>query len=267
MVSLVVGPVCDPDEVASLSTTARSWSSLRTTVVGELLSDLLAELGPAPLCVVDAGGGTGGFAVPLAAAGHHVTVVDPSPGAMAALRLRAAEQAVIGTVTGVQGDLAGLLDVVPAGGADLLLCHNVLEVVEDVAGALATVREVLRPGGLVSFIVPSRGGAVLARSLAGRFAEAAALLDPAVEPGGVVGFTPTELHALVAGAGLSVEVTHAIRVFSDLVPGAVLDGDPAATAALLDLERIVAGRPDYLVLARQLHVVARRPEARSDSSP
>ena len=38
-----------------------------------------------PLEVLDLGGGTGGVAVPLGEAGHHVTVVDPSPDALAAL--------------------------------------------------------------------------------------------------------------------------------------------------------------------------------------
>lgn len=240
----------------------RSWNSLRTTVVGELLGDVLAGMGTAPVRVVDAGGGTGGFAVPLAAAGHHVTVVDPSPDAMAALRRRAGEQAVSGTVTGVQGDLAGLLEVVDPGTADLLLCHNVLEMVDDPAAALRTVHEALRPGGLVSLLVPSRGGGVLAKTLAGRFAEAAALLDQPV-PGGAAGFTPAEVHALVSAAGLTIETTHAVRVFSDLVPGAVLDPDPAGTSALLDLERKVADRPEYFALAGQLHVVARRPDGGS----
>ena len=48
----------------------------------------------AELTVVDVGGGTGGFAVPLAQAGHRVTVVDASPDALAALTRRAAEAGV-----------------------------------------------------------------------------------------------------------------------------------------------------------------------------
>ena len=49
---------------------------------------------------------------------------------------------------------------------------------------------------------------------------------------------------------------HGIRVFADLVPGALLDLEPGATAALLELERAVADRPEYLPLATQLHVLA-----------
>jgi S-adenosylmethionine-dependent methyltransferase len=256
--------------VAALNASARSWSSLRTTVVGELLSGILDELGPGPLRVVDAGGGTGGFAVPLAAAGHHVTVVDPNPDAMATLRRRYAEHvrglgtdgAAPGSVDAVQGDLDGLLEVVPAGRADLVVCHNVLEVVDDPAAALAAIRAALRPGGLTSLLVAGRGGAVLGRALAGRFGDALALLDRKSNP---VGYSVGELHAELAAAGLAVVATHAVRVFSDLVPGVVLDGDPEATATLLELERAVASRPDFLAIAGQLHVFGRREADKSAS--
>src|SRR3712207_7602612 len=45
--------------------------------------------GGTPLRVLDVGGGSGMFAVPLARLGHDVTVVDPSADALATLRRRA----------------------------------------------------------------------------------------------------------------------------------------------------------------------------------
>ena len=51
---------------------------------------------------------------------------------------------------------------------------------------------------------------------------------------------------------------HGIRVFADLVPGALLDLEPGTTAALLHLERAVADRAEYFPLATQLHVIATR---------
>ena len=262
--------------MAGLSTSVGSWSSLRTTIVGELLAGVVAELGPGPLRIVDAGGGTGGFAVPLAVGGHHVTVVDPSPDAIAALDRRYAEQAhgsaAAGSIRAVQGDLAGLLDVVPPGGADLVLCHNVLEIVEEPVGALATLRAVLRPGGIASLLVAGRGGAVVGRALAGRFAEALALVRGATfvsaqANGAPEGYFVADLHTDLVTAGFTITATHAVRVFSDLVPGAVLDGEPGARSALLDLERAVADRADYLALAGQLHVVARRDELDREAGP
>ena len=103
---------------------------------------------------------------------------------------------------------------------------------------------------------------VLARAMAGHFGQALALLGPdaAADPGaGRAGrrFTHEELAALLSGAGLEVASVHGIRVFADLVPGSLLDLEPGATAALLELEAAVAARPEYLPLATQLHLLAR----------
>ncbi|MCW2500665.1 MAG: putative metallothionein SmtA, partial [Frankiales bacterium] len=113
--------------------------NVRTAVVWEVLSAVLAEEDTTGtgLVVVDAGGGTGGFAVPLAEAGHHVTVVDPSPDSLAALQRRAAERGL--RVEALQGDLGDLPQLVAPGSADLVLCHSVLEVVDDARAALVAV--------------------------------------------------------------------------------------------------------------------------------
>lgn len=203
--------------------------------------------------VVDIGGGTGGFAVKVAELGHRVTVVDPSPDALAALARRARELGV--EVAGVQGDVAGLPGLVAE--ADIVLCHGVLEVVEDPAAALATIREVLRPGGTLSLLVAQRHAAVIARAMAGHFAQALALLGGQGSARSGHRFTVEEVGDLLAGAGFEPASTHGIRVFADLVPGSLLDLEPGATAALVELERVVAERPDYLPLATQLHVLAR----------
>ena len=251
---------------AGLPTGRGPASSARTAVVWEVLSAVLAEADPdgRGLDVVDAGGGTGGFAVPLAEAGHRVTVLDPSLDSLAALSRRAAERGLRDRVRAVQGDLSDLPALVPAGSADLVLCHSVLEVVEEPEPALAAVAAVLRPGGRLSLLVANRAAAVLARALAGHPEEAAhALTDPAGRWGPADGaarrFTPQAVEALVAGAGLRVEQVHGVRVVADLVPSAVLELEPGAPAALLALERALSERAPFRDLATQVHVLAQHP--------
>ena len=235
-------------------------ANARTAVVWEALRDLLDG---EPLDVLDIGGGTGGSAVRIAGMGHRVTVVDPSPDALASLGRRAREQGV--EVVAHQGDLSSLLapgGPVAPGSADLVLCHGVLEHVGDPAGALTTLREVLRPDGALSLLVAQRHAAVIARAMAGHFGQALALLDPTSEASTEPGragrrFTRDELTDLLDAADLRTETVHGIRVFADLVPGSLLDLEPGATAALLELEQAVAQRPEYLPLATQLHLPAR----------
>lgn len=262
-------------------TRSRRWSlrtdprtAVRTAVVWDLLDELTIERSTAlarPLDVVDVGGGTGGFAVPLARLGHRVTVVDPSPDALAALQRRAAEADVAAQVRPVQGDAGSLVDLVGEASADLVLCHGVLEYTDDPAAALVDAVATLRSEGLLSLLVLQRLGAVLARALAGRFGEAHRLLhDPAGRAGDADPvprrFDRSAVLALLTEAGgdapLHLRAVHGVRLFADLLPGALVDGDPAAADALLDLERAAGdhpGFPELAALAAQLHVVAQRP--------
>ncbi|MCW2766316.1 MAG: Methyltransferase type 11 [Nocardioides sp.] len=241
--------------MASSDRPSERRGAARTAVVWDALLPVLdAHQGGD---VVDIGGGTGGFAVRVAERGHRVSVVDPSPDALASLARRARELGV--EVTGQQGDLSSLLDVTGPDGADVVLCHGVLEVVDDPGAALATIREVLRPGGSLSLLVAQRHAAVIARAMAGHFTQALTLLDDAAVPSGRSGrrFTQAAITALLAEAGFEPTSVHGVRVFADLVPGSLLDLEPGAAAALVELEQAVAGRPEYLPLATQLHVIAR----------
>ncbi|MGH3735553.1 MAG: methyltransferase domain-containing protein [Micromonosporaceae bacterium] len=241
----------------------RAHTAPRTAVVWAVLKEELARRAPAELDVLDVGGGTGGFAVPLARAGHRVTVVDSSPDALAALNRRAAEAGVAGRITAVQGDADKLTDVAGGDSADLVLCHSVLEMVDAPEAAAEAVTAALRSGGAASVLVANRAAAVLSRALSGNLAAASTMLD---DPEGRAGGTDTLLRrfdaagaeALLAAAGLTVEQIHGVRVVADLVPGALLDTEPGAYDALLDFELGVAARPPYRDIATQLHLLARR---------
>ncbi|MFJ4919264.1 methyltransferase [Streptomyces sp. NPDC088725] len=257
----------DTSPVFGGETPSRPRGSLRTSVVWDVLTGALDDRAKAAgtdvLDVLDTGGGTGNFAVPVARLGHRVTVVDPSPNALFALERRAAEAGVADRVRGVQGDIHGLFDVVERGGYDAVLCHGVLEYVDDPAEGLRNAVDALRPGGALSLLAAGLGGAVLARALAGHFTEARqALTDPAGRwgEGDPVPrrFTAEQLTGLVGGAGLAVGAVHGVRVFADLVPGGLVDTEPGAMEALLKLEAAAAGLPAFHSIATQLHVLGEK---------
>jgi S-adenosylmethionine-dependent methyltransferase len=233
----------------------------RTAAVWAVLRRELDRHGDRELTVLDVGGGTGGFAVPLALSGHRVTVVDASPDALAALTRRAADAGVADRVTAVQGDGEALAGLVESGSVDLILCHAMLEVVDDPAGVMAAVAATLRPGGAASVLVASRAAAVLTRAVGGHLDQAAALLaDP---DGRVPGrdtlrrrYDADGAAALLGAAGLTVEEVHGVRVLVDLLPAAVVEADPVT---VLDLELAAASRPPFRDIAAQLHLFARRP--------
>jgi SAM-dependent methyltransferase len=245
---------------------SRPSASLRTAVVWEVLRGALERragtAGRTCLDVLDTGGGTGNFAVPVARLGHRVTVVDPSPDALFALERRAAESAGADRVRGVQGDAHGLFDVVERGRYDVVLFHGVLEYVDDPADGLRNAAAALRPGGgTLSLLAAGLGGAVLAMALAGHFTEARQAL---AAPDGTWGegdpvprrFTGEQLTDLVTASGLDVVAVHGVRVFADLVPGALVDTEPDAQDGLAELEAAAAALPAFQSVATQLHVLA-----------
>ena len=247
-----------PGRGPSTQNASQRRGAARTAVVWEGLRSLLEERsGDSSLEVLDIGGGTGGFAVRVAELGHRVTVVDPSPDALAILDRRSHESGVADRITGLQGDLATVSEQVDGASADVVLCHGVLELVDDPASAMGAITSVLRPDGVLSLLVAQRHAAVVARAMAGQFDQARDLLHGATE-GTPHRFTPEETRALLAGAGFGEVTLHGVRVFSDLVPSSLVDLEPGAADALVALERAVAERPEYLTIATQIHALAVR---------
>jgi SAM-dependent methyltransferase len=222
------------------------------------------------LRVLDVGGGSGMFAVPLARLGHDVTVVDPSADALATLRRRADTAGVGALVHGIQGDGDLLHEVLPAADADsegsgqdsydLALCHYVLEVVDDPAVTLGEISRALRPGGQLSVATANRAGAVLGRAVAGHPVEALALLEdrdpaPARSKPARRRFSSQEMLALVEGAGLRPGPWRGVSVVADLLEAT----SGAESRAVRALELALAEESPYRDIATGLHVLATRP--------
>lgn len=213
--------------------------------------------------VLDLGGGSGTRAVPLAARGCRVTVADTSVDALAILRRRAVDAGVADRVTAVQADAEQPTAVVPPGSIDLVICHHLLESVDDAAAVLASAAAALRPQGRLSLLVPSRWGMVVRLILAGRPAAALALIQ---DPAGRFGpsdpvrrrFEPDELRTLIAGAGLDVESFSGVGGVAGLTVGSARSLSAADEAALPGLSAAVAVSPVLREIAPDLHLVAVR---------
>jgi len=214
-----------------------------------LLGQVLDALPAAPASVVDAGGGTGQLAVALAASGYRVTVVDTSAAMLATCAQRAADAGpgVAGRVGTVQGDAADLPGLLGQGGQDAAVCHDLLTRVDDQAALLASLAGVVAPGGVLSLGFANRDWLALRAGRRGDHAAALRLVQ------GGEAMTLAEAETELDKAGFELVSAAGVGVFAgddDLGPGEL--------AALVELERLVAGREPYRSSARTLHLVARR---------
>ncbi|MER7011234.1 methyltransferase domain-containing protein [Saccharopolyspora sp. NPDC000359] len=240
---------------------------MRSDAVHQVLEAELADVrrrrGGQPPRVLDVGGGSGVWAVPLASAGCAVTVVDPSPNALATLQRRAVDAGVADRITPLQGDTDALAALSPDDGADLVLAHGVLEVVDDVAAAVSALAAATAPGGALSVLVANRYAAVLGRALAGRVTDALQLMQDvdgrldAASDTLLRRFDTEGLEQVLTAGGLRVELVQGQAVLSDLVPGSVLDNNPRAADEMAELERLAAVRSPMRDIATRLHAIAR----------
>lgn len=230
----------------------------RQALIWQLLSAALRAVsnGAAAPTVLDCGGGSGSFAVPLAQAGAQVTVVDISVDALATLQRRADEAGVGERVRAVQGDVEALTDAVGSQGFDLVLAHGILGAVDDLPAAFAAVAAAVRPGGRLSVLVANPVAAVLARALAADLAAALAELRALDTGFGQPG--PDAVRALCRARGLLIDQVHGIGVFTELIPGRALE-QPGAREALDALEVESATRSPFCEIAARVHLLARRP--------
>lgn len=239
------------------------------------IQDLLDRHLPSPPArVLDIGGGAGVHALPLAAAGYEVRLVDPVPlhVEQAAAASAAAAAPLAGVSVGDARDLAGFA----SGSQDAALLLGPLYHLQEKEDRLAALREAHR--------VVGRGGVVVAKALS-RFYP---LFEPIADglpvaagdaewsarfaadgrhrdrPGDPEGFPtsyfhrPDELVAEVAAAGLEVVALLAgsgcVKLFPDL--DARLDDD-AQRERLLAVLRLTEAEPSVIGMSQNFLAIGR----------
>jgi S-adenosylmethionine-dependent methyltransferase len=219
-----------------------------------VLERLETMLPPPPSTVLDVGGGTGAFAVPLALRGHRVTVVDPSEDMLRVARENADRAGA--TVQVVPGPVERVLDLV-SGPFHAILFHAVLLYVEDPERRLADARALAEDGAALSLLEKNRDALAMRPGLGGEYPRALRLLDERVDAGGL-GIENTsrsveEWVASLRATGWEPIDWVGVRLFSDRAPDELR---PSDFETLLDLERAAGRRDPYRRVARLVHLHA-----------
>jgi S-adenosylmethionine-dependent methyltransferase len=248
---------------------AHTYAAYLDTPEGRLRSDLafanvqaflpLPSPAQSPRAL-DVGAGTGTLALRLASLGFHVTLLDSSA-AMLGIADRAAREAGVGDrILLKEGDASRVAQLFSCQFFDLILCHNVLEFVDDPAAVLHAASQVMTESALLSVLVRTQAGEVFKAAIQGgnlSAAERNLTAECGCESlfgGRVRLFAPGSLEGMLNAASLVVKATHGVRVLSDYLPPAV--SRVASYPEILELERKLGSRPEFAAVARYAQYLA-----------
>jgi len=213
------------------------------------------------LHALDLGGGTGAIAARLARLGLHVTLLDTSLPMLDFAERAAREAGVAERITLKYGDAAQVANLFDARSFDVILCHNILEYVDDPCAMLHSAVSTLRePCSIISVLVRNQAGEVLKAAIQdGNLAATEQNVNAewgheSLYGGKVRLFTAESLHAMLAAASLVVTAVRGVRVISDYLPPKVSRNDEYQR--IFELERKLGRRPELAAIARYTHCLA-----------
>ena len=258
------------DDFERFQTGAAKYAAYLETPEGKLRLDLafanLQDFLPQAtrsLLALDMGCGTGAVAVRLARLGLHVTLLDASVPMLDFAKSAAREAGVTERITLKHGDATQFEDLFHAESFDVILCHNLLEYVDDPCAVLRNAASALRgPSSIISVLVRNLAGEVLKAAiqdgdLAGTEQNLTAEWGHESLYGGRVRlFTAQSLRDMLAGASLAVIAERGVRVMSDYLPPTVSRNDEYER--IFQLERKLGRRPEFAAVARYTHCLAHR---------
>jgi S-adenosylmethionine-dependent methyltransferase len=235
---------------------------LRSDLAFANLRDFLPLQAKQALRALDLGGGTGATAVRLAQLGIHVTLLDSSRAMLGIAKRAAHEAGVTDKVVLERGDATQLARLFPPLSFDLVLCHNVLEFLDDPSAVLRNAARALRDSSaLLSVLVRNQAGEVFKAAIqAGDLAAAKNGLtadwgQETLYGGRVRLVTPDSLRAMLTEASLAAIAERGVRVLADYLPPQV--SRSADYEQIFELERKLGSRPQYSAVSRYTHCLAR----------
>ncbi|HEY0702485.1 MAG TPA: methyltransferase domain-containing protein [Candidatus Acidoferrales bacterium] len=248
---------------------ADKYASYLNSFAGRLRSDLAWEnlrgflpLDSTGLRALDLGGGTGVVSLRLAGMCFEVVLLDSSREMLRMAQKDAEANGVAARINLCHTDADQLDNLFDADFFDFIVCHNLLEYIEDPGAILRSIARIAKKGAVVSVLVRNRAGEVLRAAIkSGDWGLAKANLSAETVVDSLFGepvrvFDRTDLVRVLTQAGLGLAAEYGVRVFSDYVESKDLDDENYRR--LLELEFTLGARPQFAAIARYSQLIIRR---------
>lgn len=250
---------------------ASRYAAYLETPEGRLRTDLAfanlrESLPPSPainsLRALDLGCGTGVASIRLARLGIHVTLLDSSPAMLGLAEQTIVETGVLDKTTVKNGDALQLTDIFQRRSFDVILCHNLLEYVDEPVNVLRGAASVMRDSSaILSILVRNQAGEVLKAALqtgdlaAAEYSLTAEWGEESLYGDKVRLFTPETLEGMLKDASLTITAQRGVRVIADYLPAQI--SRTVEYDRIFALERRLGRRLEFFAVARYMHCLAR----------
>ena len=217
-----------------------------------------------PLRILDAGGGNGLDSLALARMNHQVDLVDISQQMLNDANVSAALAGVSGRIETHAMNILSIGKKFPEAEFDIVLCHNVLQFVDDVEPALDSMLKVLRPGGFLSLITVNQYSSTYqAAFLEGDLDKAFESLDQTMEHNSIFNmdvheFRAEDLSDCLAKKGCEIENHYGIRCMYNYWGTNEEKEDDKVNEKLRKLEFELTNREPYKHTARLFQLIVRK---------
>lgn len=232
---------------------------IRTAVVWRDLQEMLMRMPDRPLRILDAGGGFGFFTQKLAAMGHQITLCDLSAEMLDLAARQLAAQNLTEQVRLIHCAIQELPEHLE-GTFDLVLCHAVVEWLEDPKSTLSVLLPYIRQDGCFSLLFYNRDALLFQSLIVGNFDYIRAGLKKKRQQK----LTPTnpqkpaDVYGWLQEWGLQTLFTSGVRVIHDYMRHK--EDQQKKFEDVLAMELEYSRQEPYVQLGRYIHVVAQRPK-------
>lgn len=237
------------------------WYRLRYSIS---FANVQRHLDGRSLRFLDVGGGNGLDTIRYAADGHTVTLLDISSEMLKEARRNAEAYGVADRVTFCQADLADIPPLFPDPTFDVVLCHNVIEYIDDMPAMLRAMCHALLPNGLISIMGINRFSESYRQALQRLDLNAAysnldtrTYFTPVFETS-IRLYAAEDLIPTLQDMGCSLVGRYGIRCVCDYIPDNETKTVPTFFAHLERLEHAMSDKYPYYLIARLYQVIARK---------
>lgn len=231
---------------------------IRQQVIWRDLTQHTPNISSSPLRVLDIGGGLGQFAIKLAELGHQVTYNDISIEMTKKAQEFAAQTKVNDVIQWFSCPYQQLIKE-PLAPYDIVLCHAVLEWLQEPEQIIPAINHLLKPKGVLSLCFYNPAGKIYRNLICGNFNFVNNMDKRPSDKGSLTPNNPCaseQVKDWLMHNDFSIQQESGIRVFHDYVREK--RGGHQIPEEVLKMELLFSNQTPYKQMGRYLHILANK---------